>query len=46
MNIEDNVYSLTVASWLTSSTSKKVFSGIIGDDLSISDVKMNLCKIV
>ena len=42
MNIEDNVQSLTVTSSLTSSTLYKIFSGVISDDLSISDVKMNL----
>ena len=40
MNIEDNVQSLTVTSSLTSSTLKRSFSGVISDDLSISDVKI------
>ena len=45
MNIEDNVKSLTVTSSLTSSTLKKVFSGVIFDVLAISDVKMSLSEI-
>ena len=45
MNIEENVQSLTVTSSLTSSTLKRSFSGVISDDLSISDVKINPSKI-
>ena len=45
MNIEDNVlksHSCVIANFINI---KKVFSGIIGDDLFISDVKMNLYEI-
>ena len=45
MNIEDTVQSLTVTSSLKSSILKGVFSGVIADDLSISDVKMSLSEI-
>ena len=45
MNIENTAQSLTVTSSLTSSTLKGVFSGVISDDLSISDVKMSLSEI-
>ena len=45
MNIEDNLQSLTVTSSLTSSILKWSFSGVIFDDLPISDVKINPSKI-
>ena len=45
MIIENNVQSPTVTSSLTSSKLKKVFSKVIYDDLSISDVKINPSKI-
>ena len=45
INIEGQIWHHAVTSSVTSSTSKVLFSGIIFDDLSISDAKLNLSEI-
>ena len=46
MNIEDIVKSLVVTSSLSSSTLKEILSGVVSQDLSISDVQTNLSKYI